>query len=217
MSVNSDQERAAHGGALDHSHAMEQDLPGTEKLYTLDSESILLLPQPTNNVNDPLTWSIGRKYWHGFLVCFVTGFTAATANDAAAASAGMNDELGITYDITNVAAGVLFLGIGYFCFFLAPITTLYGRRVAYLICISLGLIGAIWLAKVQTSGDAIGNQLLVGMSEAVAEAQVQLSLMDIFFVHQRGTALGIYVLATSIGTYLGRPFNFLSLLRGTDF
>jgi len=43
----------------------------------------------------------------------------------------------------------------------------------------------------------------VGASEACAEALAQLSLSDLFFQHQRGSVLGIYILATSIGTFLG--------------
>ena len=59
------------------------------------------------------------------------------------------------------------------------------------------------MARVQNADDSIFNQLFVGASEACAEANVQLSLSEIFFQHQRGTVLGIYVLSTSIGTYLG--------------
>jgi len=72
-----------------------------------------------------------------------------------------------------------------------------------LVCLTLGLFGALWLAKVKTTNDSLWNQLFVGASEACAEANVQLSLSDLFFQHQRGTVIGIYVLATSIGTYLG--------------
>jgi len=48
-----------------------------------------------------------------------------------------------------------------------------------------------------------GVSFFVGASESVAEAVVQLSLLDIWFEHQNGTSLGMYTLATAIGTYLG--------------
>ena len=86
---------------------------------------------------------------------------------------------------------------------MSPAAWLYGRRITYLVCLMLGVIGAIWLARVKTTNDSVWNQLFVGASEACAEANVQLSLSDLFFQHQRGTVIGIYVLATSIGTYLG--------------
>ena len=64
------------------------------------------------------------------------------------------------------------------------------------------MIGGIWFARGETTADAMWNQLLVGASESCSEANVQLSLMDIFFQHQRGTVLGAYMLAISAGTYL---------------
>jgi MFS family permease len=185
-------------------------VPGTSRLVEEESSShslmngqIILTPPPTRSPNDPLNWPIARKALHCLLVCFVTGFTAATANDAASAQTGMNADLGISYNTMNTGAGVLFIGIGYFTLLISPAAWLYGRRITYLICITLGLVGAVWMARVQGAEDTIWNQLFVGASESCAEANVQLSLSDLFFEHQRGTVLGIYVLATSIGTFLG--------------
>ncbi|KAK6601422.1 major facilitator superfamily transporter [Botrytis cinerea] len=199
---------------MDPTHMHGEDfLPGTTRLvedieqsnnsHLLKHGNIVLEPQPTSSPLDPLNWSRTRKYWHVFLVCFITGLTAATSNDAGSAQDGMNEEYGITYDAMNTGAGVLFVGIGYWTLLISPAAWLYGRRVTYIICLTLGVIGAIWMARVQSTSDSIWNQLFVGASEACAEANVQLSLSDLFFQHQRGTVLGIYVLSTSIGTYLG--------------
>lgn len=187
---------------------MEENLPGTVRLYdqrdgALGKTEITLLPQPTSSPNDPLRWSPARKYWHAVLVCFIAALTAATSNDAGSAADAQNEELGISYDSINDAAGVLFIAIGYMTLLLAPTVTLYGRRLNYLICMVLSIGGSIWFAKVQSSSDSIGSQFFVGASESCAEAAVQTSLSDIFFQHQRGTSLGFYVLSTNIGTYMG--------------
>jgi MFS family permease len=184
---------------MDYDNA--EEVPGTSKL--VEEGVIILWPSPTKSPNDPLNWSLPRKYWHAFLVCFITGFTAATSNDAATAQYGENTDLGISYATMNTGAGVLFIGIGYATLLFSPAPWLWGRRINYLFCILLGLVGALWMARTQTAQDSIWNQLFVGASESCAEAGVQLSLSDLFFEHQRGTFLGVYVLATSIGTYLG--------------
>ncbi len=54
-----------------------------------------------------------------------------------------------------------------------------------------------------TIQDSIWCQLFVGASEGCAEALAQQSLSDLFFEHRRGLVLGLFVLATSIGTFLG--------------
>jgi MFS family permease len=193
-----------------------EELPGTRRIFDKDGKplypgdpslkrhgDIVLVPQPTDSPNDPLHWSMPRKIWHSFLVCFVTALTAATSNDAGAAQYNENLELGISYGSFNTGAGILFCGIGYWTLLSSPAVYLYGRRILYLIGMTWGFIGGIWFARGQSTSDALWNQLFVGASESVAEATVQLSLMDLWFQHQRGSVLGIYVLATSIGTYLG--------------
>lgn len=180
----------------------ERDLPGTIRLITED-EDIKLVPEPTVSPNDPLNWSPLRKAWHASLVLYITAFTAATSNDSGAGGEAMVKNLGISYGVQNTGAGVLFIAIGYWTLLGSPLTTLYGRRIMYLLCLIWSFIGAIWYANIETKQDAIWNQLFVGASESCAEAVAQLSLSELFYQHQRGTVLGLYILATSIGTFLG--------------
>ncbi|TFA97841.1 hypothetical protein CCMA1212_010385 [Trichoderma ghanense] len=195
---------------------IDEVLPGTRCVFIDESASstsangllqkhdgIVLVPQPTQSPNDPLNWSLPRKIWHTALVCFAVALTAATSNVAGSASTGVNEEYGISYDVFNTGAGVLFLAIGYWTLLSSPAVHLYGRRILYIVGATWGLIGNIWFGRLKTSEDAIWTQLFVGASESVAEAVVQLSLLDIWFEHQNGTSMGLYTLATSVGTYLG--------------
>jgi len=194
----------------------DEQLAGTFQMFTrrspsdvdqtgalLFDENIALVPQPTASPNDPLNWSPWRKYWHAALVLYVTALTAAVSNDAGAAGDGMLNDLDISYDVQNTAAGVLFVGIGYWTLLASPMPWLYGRRLQYLVCLLCAVGGSIWFARIQNQNDTVWNQLFVGASEACAEALAQLSLSDLFFQHQRGSVLGLYILATSIGTFLG--------------
>lgn len=180
----------------------DEELPGSWELLNDDGE-IVLKPAPTDSPNDPLTWSSARKLWNGLLVCYLTALTAATANDAGSAGQGMLSTEGISEDYENKAAGVLFASIAFVSFVTAPLPWLAGRKILYLLCMLSGLAGAIWFAKTTTPTDSVLNQIFVGASESCAEANVQLSLSDMYFEHQLGTALGFYVLATSVGTYVG--------------
>lgn len=167
------------------------------------SSGVVLIPQPSYSPNDPLNWSSWRKLAHFGLMAFITAFTAATSNDAGAAQDSLNEIYGISYDSMNTGSGVLFLGIGWSTLFLAPFANLYGRKITYIVCTTLGLFGALWFALAKRTSDTIWSQLFVGISESCAEAQVQLSLSDIFFQHQLGSVLTVYIMCTSIGTFLG--------------
>lgn len=173
------------------------------RLLKKNKKGVILLPQPSDSPNDPLNWSYTRKMWHFVVVCFITGFTAATSNSAGAAQDSLNEAYGISYDAMNTGAGVLFLFIGWSCIFFAPASSLYGRRITYIICIFVGVLGSVWFALSKRTADTIWSQAFVGMSEACAEAQVQQSLADIFFQHQLGSVLTVYIMATSVGSFLG--------------
>lgn len=166
-------------------------------------KGVILLPQPSDSVNDPLNWSPLRKSWHLIVVCFITGLTAAISNDAGAAQDSLNQFYGISYDAMNTGAGVLFLFIGWSCIVFAPASSLYGRRITYIICLLSGTLGSVWFALSKRTADTIWSQAFVGLSEACAEAQAQQSLADIFFQHQLGSVLTLYIMATSIGSFLG--------------
>ena len=190
-------------------------LTGTKRLYDEHGQSlsghselkkhgdIVLAPQPTDHPDDPLHWALWRKCWHALLLLTITALTGATTNDSGSAQFQENAELGVSYNSFNTGAGILFIGIGYWTLLISPAVWLYGRRVSYLVCLCLGVIGGIWFARGENTSDAMWNQLFVGASESCSEANVQLSLMDIFFQHQRGAVLGAYMLAISAGTFLG--------------
>lgn len=189
-------------------------IPGTVNIYSYSAQSgdahlqvtdnnIILIPQPTQSVNDPLNWSTNKKLWNFLLLAFITGFTAATSNDAGSIQDSLNGLYGISYNAMNTGAGVLFVAIGWGTFLFTPLASLYGRKVTYFICIFLGLGGAVWFSQARTTADSIWSQLFVGASESCAEAHVQQSLTDMYFQHQLGSILTVYITATSVGTYLG--------------
>ncbi|KAG7897505.1 hypothetical protein KL935_005130 [Ogataea polymorpha] len=185
---------------IDHSQTAVGDQSSTVKTT---KDGIVLHPQPSDSPNDPLNWGFWTKAYQFALLAFITGFTAATSNDAGSTQDSLNELYGISYDSMNTGAGVLFASIGLTTVILGPASSLYGRKISYVICIVLGLVGAVWFALSKRTSDTIWSQLFVGASEACAEAQVQLSLSDMYFSHQLGGVLTVYILATSVGTYLG--------------
>lgn len=176
---------------------------GKSSTLKTTKDGIVLHPQPSDSPNDPLNWSWNTKLYQSFIIFFITAFTAATSNDAGAAQDSLNEMYGISYDAMNTGAGVLFISIGLSTLILGPTAFLYGRKMTYLVCILLGMVGCIWFGFAKQTNDTIWSQLFVGASEGCAEAAAQLSLSDMFFTHQLGWALTIYIICISVGTYLG--------------
>lgn len=177
--------------------------PGTIYLERLmpswkDTE-IILQPQPSNDPNDPLNWPKREKYWNFFLVNFYA-FMVFVFIDAATPTWGpMNEELGFSYAILNdsYAIGCGTLAIG--AFLLIPFALKYGRRPVYIFSTAIQLAVAIWSAKLQTVADLmLVNAISCGVG-ALAEVIVQMTVADVFFVHQRGTVNSIYVWSVNFG------------------
>lgn len=64
-------------------------------------------------------------------------------------------------------------------------------------------VSAIWQGRATNTGDFIGANVIAGLAGAVNEALFQITVSDLFFVHQRASANGLYLAAVSTGNYLG--------------
>ena len=112
-------------------------------------------------------------------------------------------ELGFSIDLLNDAAAVNYAALGVGCIFFIPFVHKYGRRPLYLFSSTLQFVACIWQARVNTAGDIIGSNIISGLGGAISETVVQITIADLFFVHQHATMNGWYLLFTSIGAYLG--------------
>ncbi|UNI17911.1 hypothetical protein JDV02_004219 [Purpureocillium takamizusanense] len=88
-------------------------------------------------------------------------------------------------------------------FYTAPGSTQHGRRPVYILSTALQLASCIWLAVTRNVGDLYGGNLLSGLSGAISETIAQITIADLFFVHQHTAMNGWYLLALFTGSYLG--------------
>lgn len=114
----------------------------------------------------------------------------------------MSIELGYTFDALNnsYATGTAMLAVGALLFI--PFALKYGRRPIYLLSLLGQFAIAIWAAKMTTNVDLFLTQAFNCLLGALAEVIVQMTIADVFFVHQRGLMNNLYICTMSIGTAL---------------
>ena len=117
--------------------------------------------------------------------------------------ASINKDLGISFRSLTVTYGINTAGLGIGCIIFIPFALKFGRRPIYLLSITVSMVSAIWQARVMTVGDLIGSNLISGLAGSISETICQLTVADMFFVHQRATANGAYLLMLSGGVFLG--------------
>ncbi|KAM3498838.1 hypothetical protein MY10362_007865 [Beauveria mimosiformis] len=179
--------------------------PGTLALEDLQSvsENVILHPTPSSDPNDPLNWTPWRKTVNFTLVCFYVSLTFVQLDVGFTSWDQYQAELGFSVDFLNAAAAINYAGLAVGCVFLVPLVHKYGRRPMYIFSTVLQLLSCVWLGATRTRGDMIGSNLLSGISGAISETIVQITIVDLFFVHHHGAMNGWYLFATFTGAYLG--------------
>ena len=114
----------------------------------------------------------------------------------------MNTLYNISYQSLTDSFAANLAGLALGCNLILPFAHRYGRRPVYLVSLTMQFTGAIWNAKVTSAGSVIGVNVYTGLAGAVAEAIVQMTIADIFFVHQRATANALYLICVGMGTFL---------------
>ncbi|KAL2828962.1 major facilitator superfamily domain-containing protein [Aspergillus cavernicola] len=184
---------------------IQQWPPGT---LLLDEEStnqrdIVLQPQPTSDPNDPLNWEHWRKYLNFGLTCLYVLLTTEFLCAATPTWGPMHEQLGFSWAILNnsYALGCGFLAIG--AVLLTPPALKLGRRPLYIISTIIIFAVSIWSAKMTKVVDLMLVNVFSCLSGALSEVMVQMTIADMFFVHERGLMNSIFIWTAQIGASLG--------------
>ncbi|OJD18177.1 hypothetical protein AJ78_01790 [Emergomyces pasteurianus Ep9510] len=175
--------------------------PGTEIMTDVGSYHFVksskssdrvLVPQPSNDPNDPLNWSPFWKTTAMFLSTAVT-FTQAFGP---LALAPMFPQLIQDFD-TDLAGAVKFTGVcilvlGFSNFFWVPLQTCCGRRPVLIFSTLVCLIASIWRGLATSYGSFMGASILNGFGAGPAETAQPQIIADIMFLHERGAYNTLY-------------------------
>ncbi|EGP88997.1 uncharacterized protein MYCGRDRAFT_70308 [Zymoseptoria tritici IPO323] len=178
--------------------------PGTVKLAQLwavneKGSDIILQPRPTNDPNDPLNWPRWQKGINYTLACFYAMMVYAFVNATSPTWGPMGEELNFNSTLlTNTyAIGCATLALG--APMLIPFALKFGSRSVYVVSSAAQLGVSIWSARTQTPGDWWGVNALQCWLGSLCEVLVQLTIADVYFVHQRGLMNSIYIWAMNVG------------------
>jgi MFS family permease len=133
------------------------------------------------------------------LLAFLATFNVAVINPAVVP---LSEEFNIpritgTYQ-TTVAIGTGALGPLAF----TPFANVYGRRPAYLLSIAIGFLTAMGSAMSKTYGAMIVARALNGFGPGAALGLGAGTVVDLFYLHQRGKAMGVFVLMCTSGGHV---------------
>ena len=85
---------------------------------------------------------------------------------------------------------------------LIPFALKFGSRPVYVISSAAQFAISIWAANTQTAGDWWGVNAVQCWLGALAEVLIQMTIAEMYFVHQRGMFNAIYVWVANVGSNL---------------
>ncbi|CAM1501289.1 Fc.00g104510.m01.CDS01 [Cosmosporella sp. VM-42] len=176
-------------------------VPGTVYLVDIAGQTqsskskngIELVPRPSDDPKDPLNWSDKRnRFSAAIMVVYVVGLGMPLTLQYSVL-ADITRDTGISTAALVQGTGVMFLFLGWGCLFWQPIVLTYGRRGFYLISALATVPLMVWTAYSRTEGEWYAHRILFGFFVAPIESLPEVSIPDVFFAHDRGSWMGLYV------------------------
>ncbi|CDK26580.1 unnamed protein product [Kuraishia capsulata CBS 1993] len=187
------------------------DLEGTLDVRHDGEKDIVLVPQPTEDPEDPLNWSKNRKRLLALSLMIAVFSADILSTSLSAVLLTIEADTGIPLANLNTGVGIQYLFFGWSTLLWQPFGLTYGRRPALLLG-GLGvLLCTVWSAYVKSSGEWYVNRLLTGTFYGPIETLIEVCISDVFFAHERGTYIAWYCwVLFSIPFACGVPAGFVA-------
>ncbi|CAG8886254.1 unnamed protein product [Penicillium egyptiacum] len=114
--------------------------------------------------------------------------------------APMHEEIGFSYQVLNNSYALGSGGVAFGAVVLTPFALKFGRRQIYIVSTALQVGICIWEARLQTAADLYLVTFLSCFLGALAEILIQMTVADVFFIHQRGAMNSIFIFCQQIGS-----------------
>ncbi|KAI0809411.1 putative MFS transporter [Xylaria sp. FL0064] len=198
---------------LVHSHAHEEDIPGTVNLNAAEGDDTgygqALFPVPAEDPNDPLQWSSFKKTMI-LIICSLYSFLANAALIGPSPYIDLwAEEFGISPTKASELVSYPNLAFGLGSLVFVPLYLKFGRRPVMLISLVVFCAGIIGASQCTTFGGLMAARVIHGFGSCVCEALPVQLVNDIFFLHERGERIGYYTVCLCLGSFASLPAGYI--------
>nr|KAK5448869.1 hypothetical protein LTR18_001957 [Exophiala xenobiotica] len=182
--------------------AKEGEQPEKEAPVYRDSNGFALVPQPTRFRDDPLNWPAWLK-WLVLLqtsfLAFLGPFNSAVVNPALVPLAKLY-HIPVAHAPYQTTTVIIVVGVAPLLW--TPLANIYGRRPVYLLSTLIGIVATVGSGVSKSWATLIVGRVFSGVGVGAAMALGAASVNDMFFLHERGTKMGIYTVFLTNGAHV---------------
>jgi MFS family permease len=163
---------------------------------------ILLVPQPSDDPNDPLNWPLWKRNFIVFILSLLSVIATTLSPILAANTFSLAIYFGRTLTEMALLTGYHLLGVGIAGFLFVPSARIWGKRHVYLIGTVVLIFSSAWGGgNGKNYKSLLAARIFQGVGLAPFEALVNASVGDLYHVHQRGIPMALSNLALFGGAF----------------
>ncbi|KAK3386844.1 major facilitator superfamily domain-containing protein [Podospora didyma] len=162
-----------------------------------------LIPQPSDDPNDPLNWTRARKHLILFVISFASFLPDYGSATGAVTLLPQAVEWNMTPDEVNKsqAGNVFMLGAG--GVLVVILSAYFGRLPVVFWFLIAATATAGWCAGATTFDSFMGARILNGFFSTVTQAGGLMFIQDMFFFHERARKINIWASFVVMSPYVG--------------
>ncbi|KAF2255351.1 MFS transporter-like protein [Trematosphaeria pertusa] len=164
---------------------------------------ILLVPQPSDDPNDPLNWPLWKRDLIVAILSLLSVIAATLSPLLAADTVSLAIYFQRTFTEMALLTGYHLLGVGLAGFLFVPSARIWGKRHLYLLGTLIIIISSAWGGGGGGTNykSLLWARIFQGIGLAPFEALVNASVGDLYCVHERGLRMALSNLALFGGAF----------------
>ncbi|KFY58468.1 hypothetical protein V496_06150 [Pseudogymnoascus sp. VKM F-4515 (FW-2607)] len=172
------------------------------KCDTSGRDPIILVPQPSDDPNDPLNWPLLKRDVIMLLLSVTAIFATALGPILAANTLSIVEDYGLTVTDGALLTGYFLLGVGFAGTFFVPSARKWGKRHLLILGTVLLVASSAWAGAAGLNYTSmLWARIFQGVANAPFEALINAIVGDLYFVHERGKRMAVTNLALFGGAF----------------
>ncbi|KAK4158085.1 hypothetical protein C8A00DRAFT_11136 [Chaetomidium leptoderma] len=163
---------------------------------------VILVPQPSDDPNDPLNWPLWKRDLITFILSMVAIFATCLGPILAANTLTLSFDFIIPFTKVAELTGWYLLGVGLAAFIFVPSGRIWGKRHLFVAGTVMLVVTSAWGGASRNNYTSmVASRVFQGVATAPFESLVNAAVGDLYCVHQRGIRMAFTNLAVFGGAF----------------